>query len=72
MEVYEIGTAVLIDGDIPATITALNIRGLEHRVTYEVMWWDERTRKTEWLDPFEIKAKDPKTRVLNFVTPPAA
>jgi hypothetical protein len=50
MEVYEIGSQVLIDGDIPATVTAINIRGIEHRLQYEVTWWDERNRKSDWLD----------------------
>jgi hypothetical protein len=67
MEVFEIGSAVLLDGDIPATITSINIRGTEHRLTYEVTWWDERNRKTEWVDPFEIRAKEAKKQSLRFV-----
>jgi hypothetical protein len=66
LQVLEIGSQVLIDGDIPATITAINIRGLEHRLTYEVTWWDERTRRTEWLDPFEIKPGEVKTQAIHF------
>lgn len=68
MEVFEIGTEVVIDENIPAHITAVCIKGVEHRLTYEVTWWDERARKCEWLDPWEIKAKgDAKTRSLKFV-----
>lgn len=66
MEVYDIGSQVLIDGDIPATITSINIRGMEHRLTYEVMWWDERNRKTDWLDPFEIRPQEVKHRQITF------
>jgi hypothetical protein len=71
MEVFEIGSQVVIDGEIPATITGINIRGIEHRLQYEVTWWDERTRRSEWVEPFEIKPKDSKARTLSFV-PPAA
>lgn len=67
MEVLEIGSKVLLDGDIPATITSINIRGMEHRLTYEVTWWDERQRKSEWVDPFEIRQQESKTRALKFV-----
>ena len=69
IEVYEIGSQVTIDGDIPATVTAINIRGMEHRLQYEVTWWDERTRKTEWVDPFEIKPMEAKTRTMSFKPP---
>ena len=67
MEVYEIGAQVMLDGNIPATVTAINIRGVEHRLTYEVTWWDERNRKCEWVDPFEIKSTGMKTRTLKFI-----
>ena len=64
--VFEIGSKVLLDGEIPATVTAISIRGIEHRLTYEVMWWDERTRKSEWVDPFEIQPKEQAHRTLRF------
>jgi hypothetical protein len=66
--VLEVGSKVILDGDIPATVTALNIRGIEHRLTYEVTWWDERTRKSEWVDPFEIESKDAIIRTLRFAS----
>jgi hypothetical protein len=66
MEVLEIGSHVVIDGEIPATITGINIRGIEHRLQYEVTWWDERSRKSEWVEPFEIKHQEAKTRTLSF------
>lgn len=68
MEVFEIGTDVLLDGEIPAKITSINIRGAEHRLTYEVTWWDERNRKAEWVDPFEIRVKDAKKKSLRFLS----
>jgi hypothetical protein len=71
VQVFEIGSQVVIDGEIPATITGINIRGTEHRLCYECTWWEERTRKSEWLEPFEIKPKDAKVRTLSFVPPSA-
>lgn len=53
MDVFEIGTKVLLDG--------------EHRLTYEVTWWDERDRKAVWVDPFEIRAQEEKRHALRFV-----
>lgn len=68
MDVFEIGTEVLLDGKIPARITSINLRGTEHRITYEVTWWDERTRKSEWVDPLEFVAQGAKNRrALRFV-----
>lgn len=69
IEVLQIGQKVTIDGEIPATITAINIRPATggYRITYEVMWWDERSRKTEWVDPFEIDTTEPKKHSVNFV-----
>lgn len=67
IEVYEIGSQVVIDGEIPAIVTAISVRGIEHRLQYEVTWWDERTRKSEWVEPFEIRAQEAKTRTMKFV-----
>lgn len=69
MEVYEVGTEVLLDNDIPARITAICIKGVEHRLTYECTWWDERVRKCDWLDPWEITARSDlaRKRSLKFM-----
>lgn len=69
IEVLQIGQKVTIDGEIPAILTAINIRPATggYRITYEVMWWDERSRKTEWVDPFEITVAEPKKHSINFV-----
>jgi hypothetical protein len=67
MDVFEIGTEVLLDRDIPARVTAICIKGTEHRLTYEVTWWDERQRKSEWVGPYEIRSKqEAKMRSLRF------
>jgi hypothetical protein len=71
MEVYEIGSEVTIDGEIPARITGISIHGIEHRLQYEVTWWNERSRVSDWLDPFEVKPKSGKTKTLTFVSPAA-
>jgi hypothetical protein len=56
IEVLAIGTEVTIDGEIPATIRGICIRS-ESNITYECVWWDERSRKIEWLTVDEIKPK---------------
>jgi hypothetical protein len=57
LEVIEIGSSVMLDGEIPATVTGLEVRGAEHLLTYQVTWWDERSRKSEWVTP---RAKAPR------------
>lgn len=42
---------------IEATIVALRVQnGLT--VDYQVIWWDGRTRKSEWLESFEVTTKE--------------
>jgi len=52
--VYECGTPCKIgrNGDITGTITAINIRF--QNMLYEVTWWDDATKKTEWFNPEEL------------------
>lgn len=59
IEVLAIGTEVTIDGDIPAVIRRIEIRGMGDNklISYECVWWDERVRKTEWLEADEMKPK---------------
>lgn len=56
IEVIAMDAEVIIDGEIPARITAICLR--DKNVSYECTWWDERTRKQEWLTASEIKPKD--------------
>lgn len=58
IEVLSIGSEVVIDGDIPAHVRGITIYS-EHWVKYQCVWWDERTRKEEWLTIDEITPKDP-------------
>lgn len=57
IEALAIGTQVYLDKNIPATVTAVCVRGDNHLI-YEVTWWSERDRKTEWVEPFEIREQE--------------
>ncbi len=61
IEVYAIGTRVTLDNDIPAYITAINIRG--RNVSYECNWWDERTRKSDWFTEHEFRASNQRQMI---------
>lgn len=63
IEMFAIGSKVTIDGDIPATITAVEIRGIAGLVTYQCCWWDQRTRKSEWVTAAEIQPGTERTTV---------
>lgn len=69
IQVYELGSECLIDGEIPARITAVSLRPALNsvRVSYEVTWWDERSRKCEWVEPGEVKPKTERSGTLHFV-----
>lgn len=66
IEVLPIGTSVIIDGDIPAVIRGITIYS-EHWIKYDCVWWDERTRKDEWLTVDEIKVKDSTRSTVRFI-----
>lgn len=63
--VYEIGQPVIIDGDIPATIRSITIYNSEW-IKYLCVWWDERTRKEEWLSEEEFRPSEPKEQPIHF------
>ena len=65
IEILPIGTKVIIGGSIQATIIGISIRE-QNNLTYEVMWWNEGNRKTEWLWPIEIEASPDKMYVVGF------
>lgn len=66
IEVYEIGTAVTIDKDIPATIRAVTIYSPTW-IKYLCVWWEERTRKEEWLLADEIKTAAEPRQTVKFI-----
>ncbi len=55
IEVYPNGTKVKIDGEITGVVTGINITGRQH-VTYQVGWWNGRSRESKWLESFEVEA----------------
>ena len=72
-----IGTRVTIgpsDDPIVATVLALSVRGIEPLIQYECVWWEGKTRKSEWLSEGEVtpEGKKPLTMRIGFsaeVTP---
>lgn len=65
MDVHAIGSMVLVDGTVPARITAIFIR--DNRITYEVVWWNERERKEEVVEEWEIQpdGENARTQRIN-------
>lgn len=62
MDVYAIGSDVLLDDDISAKVIAVIIR--EGRVTYSVVWWNERSREEVEVEAWEIRADNDKTKTM--------
>lgn len=57
IEVFPIGAAVLLDGGVvTATVTAIFIRS--NQAAYEVVWWNDRERKVEIVEEWEIQSDD--------------
>ncbi len=63
IEVIKPGTRVMIAG-ITSTVTAVQIGEAGH-VLYLVVWWDGRTRKSEWVESSEVSMflNDSTTRI---------
>lgn len=59
------GTPVIIGDKLLGTIAAISIRPPQ-RVQYEVVWWDNFTRHSEWLDEFEVAPKEKTTVKIGF------
>ncbi len=57
IEVMQVGSPVTLSGDIPAIITSIAIDGKCH-ITYQCVWWNGRTRNSEWLKQFEVTRTD--------------
>jgi len=69
VEVLAIGTQVVIDGEIPATIRAVTV--YSHTwVKYLCVWWDERSRREEWLLADEIKPHNEGRTMRIAMRPP--
>lgn len=61
IEVYPIGTIVQLDGTLEARITAIFIR--EGCVSYECVWWNNRERNAEVIEPWEIVKVEARDKV---------
>lgn len=72
IDVLDVGTEVQIGEGVKAHITAIGIRGREHYLSYEVAWWDGRSRKVDNVPADMVVVKDFSQRVvglsLNVVT----
>lgn len=60
IEVYAVGASVLLDGTVTARVTAIFIREC---VKYEVVWWNDRERKEEVVEGWEIQPDDDTARM---------
>lgn len=67
VKVWDVGSEVVIGGDIKATITAISVRQ-GHSIQYECIWWIDGTRHSAWLSPCEVEAKTTNARYLGFHT----
>lgn len=67
IEVYGIGSEVILDNDVSAKVVAVIIR--EGRVTYSVVWWNERDRQEAEVEAWELRPGDDKaeTRRVNQI-----
>ncbi len=63
-----IGQPVLVCDNIPGTIAAITIRGVEgnQMVSYEVVWWDGAQRREEWMPPHEFRLAEPKLGTMKI------
>lgn len=59
MKLYPVGSKAIIGGDIEAKIVEIII-GANKSIRYKCVWWNGRTRTSEWLDECEIDCKDDK------------
>lgn len=67
MEILPIGTKVGIgpQKEIIGTIIGICIRGRGY-LTYEVQWWDGRTKKEDWFHEDLVKAKEDRLMRIGF------
>jgi len=57
IEVMQVGSPVMLSGDIPARITSIWIED-KCRIQYQCAWWEGRTRRCEWIEQFEVVRTD--------------
>jgi hypothetical protein len=57
LQVIAPGSPVILADEINATVTAVMIRE-GGRVSYQVVWWESRSRREEWINGLEVKPCD--------------
>jgi hypothetical protein len=66
MELLKLGTRVVIIGtEIKALITGVSARG-EDYIQYDIVWWANGERKTEWVHSFEIEPYKDNSKPAGF------
>ncbi len=55
LQVFEIGTTVVLTSGTHAIILSVCISGEAHRIIYEVAYWSGGTRSETWIHQSEIK-----------------
>jgi hypothetical protein len=68
LEVYEVGTNVMLTDDIEATIITIAIHHGD-TIQYECAWWNGLTRTRDWFDASDFSAigKKTKTKSIGFM-----
>jgi hypothetical protein len=65
MEFLKQGTRVIILGtEIKATVAGVSRRG--DLIEYDIVWWANGERKTEWVFSFEIEAYNDNSKPAGF------
>ena len=60
LSVYDVGSEVTFGPGLKGHVTRISI--LSSKVLYEIVWWDDKTRKCEWLEEFEVESVDDECR----------
>jgi len=58
IEVVDIGTKVEFADGLKGTITAICVRNPTKTINYEILYWDGRVRKVEWMNLEEFAVVD--------------
>ncbi len=62
IEVYPVGTVVLLDDDVKAKVVTVALHDSNY-VQYECAWWSGQSRSREWFSEGDIlKVVDPKAK----------
>lgn len=65
MTLIEIGAKVeVVEQGVRGIVTAISIR--PQGISYEVVWWDGKTRKCEFLEEMEVMQMSRNTKTIGF------